>query len=103
MAVVVRVQGAAELAAGLARARQAIADDTEPATAVAGVIASHATPPVRTGYLAGSVSVTTAQVEWTARYASFVRLFLPTASLVEARATTIFEDHLARHLAGLDD
>ena len=50
----VRVQGAAELAAGLARARQAIADDTEPATAVAGVIASHATPPVRTGYLAGS-------------------------------------------------
>lgn len=103
MAVVVRVQGAAELADALARARQAIDRDTEPATAVAQVVADHATPPRRTGHLAGSVRVTRGQVEWTARYASFVRLFLPTATLVEARAATIYDHHLAKALGPLAD
>ena len=102
MAVVVRVEGATELADALARARQAIEDDTQAATSVAEVIAQAATPPVRTGFLAGSVVITAGQVEWTARYASFVRLFLPAASLVEARATEIFEDHLARAVAPLN-
>ena len=101
MTVTVRVEGAAELAAALARARQSIGEDAGPATSVAEVIAQAATPPVRTGYLAGSVRITDRQVEWTAPYATFVRLFLPTRALVEASATQIFEDHLGRALGPL--
>jgi phage gpG-like protein len=78
-----RVDGAEELSASLARAARDLADDSDAERKGAEKVAVRArgTMPRRTGYMAGSTVVEGGMVKVTARYAPFVHWGAPSRNM----------------------